>query len=158
MGDAPPHPGEGALCIDLAKRAAARGLRLYGIVARESETNLKPEDPDGAPNRDGDTTGERRGTGERDGGAEPPPSGDPASPTAPRRDPAQVDPPKPPPPTMKRRQSFTLFPEIAEAGGGRAEILKDKDSLIAEIAELTIADKYREEFADFFAAFRLLCR
>ena len=89
---------------------------------------------------------------------EPPPSGDPATPTAPRRDPAQVAPPKPPPPTMKRRQSFTLFPEIAEAGGGRAEILRDKDSLIAEIAELTIADKYREEFADFFAAFRLLCR
>ena len=59
---------------------------------------------------------------------------------------------------MKKKTSYTWFPEIAEAGGGRAEILKDKDSLIAEIAELTVADKYRAEFADFFAAFRLLCR
>jgi hypothetical protein len=59
---------------------------------------------------------------------------------------------------MKKKPSYTWFPEIAEAGGGRAAILKDQDSLVAEIAELTIADKYREEFADFFAAFRLLCR
>ncbi|MFN5497526.1 MAG: hypothetical protein ACK5C3_13240 [bacterium] len=43
-------------------------------------------------------------------------------------------------------------------GGGRAEIIKDDDSLVAEIAELTIADKYRAEFRDFFAAFRVLCR
>jgi len=137
VGDAPPHPGEGTLCIELARRAAARGLRLYGIVARDSETNLKPEDE-----------------GERAPASSPTP---PTQPTRPR-DPAQVEPPKPPPPAMKRRQSYTLFPEIAEAGGGRAEILKDKDSLVAEIAELTIADKYREEFSDFFAAFRLLCR
>jgi hypothetical protein len=162
VGDAPPHPGEGALCIDMAKRAAARGLRLYGIVARESETNLKPEAAEGDDNRRDD----RRDNNDTAQPATDPTTPDPTTPdpttpgppTTPRRDPAQVEPPKPPPPTMKRRQSFTLFPEIAEAGGGRADILKDKDSLIAEIAELTIADKYREEFADFFAAFRLLCR
>jgi hypothetical protein len=146
----------------MAKRAAARGLRLYGIVARESETNLKPEAAEGDDNRRDD----RRDDNDTAQPATDPTTPDPTTPdpttpgppTTPRRDPAQVEPPKPPPPTMKRRQSFTLFPEIAEAGGGRAEILKDKDSLIAEIAELTIADKYREEFADFFAAFRLLCR
>jgi hypothetical protein len=59
---------------------------------------------------------------------------------------------------VKKKPSYTWFPEISEAGGGRAEILKDKDSLVAEIAELTIADKYRDEFADFFSAFRQLCR
>jgi hypothetical protein len=59
---------------------------------------------------------------------------------------------------MRRQTSYTWFPEIAEAGGGRAEILKEQDSLVAEIAELTIGDRYRDEFADFFAAYRLLCR
>ena len=59
---------------------------------------------------------------------------------------------------MRKRPSHTWFPEIAEAGGGRAEILKDQDSLVAEIAELTLADRFRDEFADFFEGFRLLCR
>ncbi len=146
VGDAPPHPGEGALCIDLAKRGAERGLRCYGIVARDSEANLKPEDdgPEGDPQDDGRP--------DRDTPA--PPGGKPKD----GRSPGQVDAPRAPPPIMQRKPSFTLFPEIAEAGGGRATILKDKDSLIAEIAELTIADRYRDEFADFFTAFRLLCR
>jgi len=149
VGDAPPHAGEGGLCIDLAKRAFARGVRFYGIVARDSEANLKAEDADDAPPRP------TRGPADDAGG-----DGDDAAPSKRPRDrqPGQVEPPKPPPPTMKKKTSYTWFPEIAEAGGGRAEILKDKDSLIAEIAELTVADKYREEFADFFTAFRLLCR
>ena len=159
VGDAPPHPGEGNLCIDLAKKGLAAGVRFYGVIARDSETNLKSEDAEGAP---------------------PPPtsptdSSSPADPTAPnpprdggdgknegkgRRTPSEkpIAPPKAPPPVMQKERSYTWFPEIAEAGGGRAEILKEQDSLVAEIAELTIADRYREEFADFFAAFRLLCR
>ncbi len=59
---------------------------------------------------------------------------------------------------MRKRPSHTWFPEIADAGGGRAEILREGASLAAEIAELTIADRHRAEFSDFFAAFRLLCR
>ena len=163
VGDAPPHPGEGNLCIDLAKKGLAAGVRFYGVIARDSETNLKSEDAGGAP---------------------PPPtsptdSSSPADPTEPnpprdggdgknegknegkgRRTPSEkpIAPPKAPPPVMQKERSYTWFPEIAEAGGGRAEILKEQDSLVAEIAELTIADRYREEFADFFAAFRLLCR
>ena len=151
VGDAPPHPGEGGLCVDLAKRAFSNGVRFYGVVARDSEANLKAEDddnappkapapkreqPDKKPTKDGSKGVSKNGG--KDGG--------------------KVDAPKPPPPMMKKKPSYTWFPEIAEAGGGRAAILKDQDSLVAEIAELTIADKYREEFADFFAAFRLLCR
>jgi hypothetical protein len=140
VGDAPPHVGEGTACVDLAKRAFAKGVRFYGIVARDREANLKPEDEEGAPPK-----------------PTKPPEDPPAKAPKDRR-PGQVEPPRAPPPTMRKRPSHTWFPEIAEAGGGRAEILKDRDSLVAEIAELTVADRYREEFADFFEAFRLLCR
>ena len=155
VGDAPPHVGEGNLCIELARRGHAQGVRFYGIVARESERNLKPEEaelevdpdigPDAATPDTGDTGGDQgdelpsRGTKRRGG------SGD-------------AEPPRAPPPVRQTERSHTWFPEIAEAGGGRAEILGARDSLVAEIAELTIADRYREEFAEFFAAFRVLCR
>jgi hypothetical protein len=167
VGDAPPHPGEGNLCIDLAKKGLAAGVRFYGVIARDSETNLKSEDAGGAPPpptsptdssspadptepnppRDGgDGKNEGKNEGENEGKGRRTPSEKP------------IAPPKAPPPVMQKERSYTWFPEIAEAGGGRAEILKEQDSLVAEIAELTIADRYREEFADFFAAFRLLCR
>jgi hypothetical protein len=170
VGDAPPHPGEGNLCIDLAKKGLAAGVRFYGVIARDSETNLKSEDAEGAPPptsptdpsspadptapnppRDG---GESKDDGKGDGKNEGKNEG------KGRRTPSEkpIAPPKAPPPVMQKERSYTWFPEIAEAGGGRAEILKEQDSLVAEIAELTIADRYREEFADFFAAFRLLCR
>ena len=170
VGDAPPHPGEGNLCIDLAKKGLAAGVRFYGVIARDSETNLKSEDAEGAPPptsptdpgspsdsatpippRDG---GEGKNDGKGDGTNEGKNEG------KGRRTPTDkpIAPPKAPPPVMQKERSYTWFPEIAEAGGGRAEILKEQDSLVAEIAELTIADRYREEFADFFAAFRLLCR
>ncbi|MFM1866624.1 MAG: hypothetical protein RL591_32 [Planctomycetota bacterium] len=176
VGDAPPHPGEGNLCIDLAKRGLAAGVRFYGVIARDSETNLKSEDPEGTPPpprtpptdqtspaesttpnppRDGgegknDGKNEGKNGGKNEGKNE----------GKGRRTPTDkpIAPPKAPPPVMQKERSYTWFPEIAEAGGGRAEILKEQDSLVAEIAELTIADRYREEFADFFAAFRLLCR
>ena len=171
VGDAPPHPGEGNLCIDLAKKGLAAGVRFYGVIARDSETNLKSEDAGGAPppptsptessspadptepnpprdGGDGKNEGKNGGKneGENEGKGRRTPSEKP------------IAPPKAPPPVMQKERSYTWFPEIAEAGGGRAEILKEQDSLVAEIAELTIADRYREEFADFFAAFRLLCR
>jgi len=139
VGDAPPHPGEGTLCVALAQKAFARGVRTYGIVARDKEANLKEEGAERAnpSDRDAEDDDGRDGDGE-DGG--------------------KIAPPKAPPIAAQRRPSHTWFPEIAEAGGGRAEILGARDSLVAEIAELTIADRYRDEFAEFFAAFRVLCR
>ncbi|MEY4118246.1 MAG: hypothetical protein RLZZ116_1574 [Planctomycetota bacterium] len=145
VGDAPPHVGEGTMCVDLAKRGFAKGVRFYGIVARDAEKNLKPEDEEGAPPKPTRP-------------AEDPPARSPKSPNPEDRKPGQVEPPRAPPPTMRKRPSHTWFPEIADAGGGRAEILKDQDSLVAEIAELTLADRFRDEFADFFEGFRLLCR
>lgn len=50
------------------------------------------------------------------------------------------------------------FPEIAEAGGGHAVTLEDGDSLIAEIAGLTLGDAFKEEFREFFRIYLELCR
>lgn len=162
VGDAPPHVGEGTLCVELAKRAFTRGVRTYGIVARDKEANLKEEGSERVP-RPGSPAGSRevakdaedgeKGEGAEDGGTQPPRD---ASRGRSGRTP--VAPPKAPTPEMRKRPSHTWFPEIADAGGGRAEILREGSSLAAEIAELTIADKHRAEFGDFFAAFRLLCR
>ena len=175
VGDAPPHPGEGNLCIDLAKKGLAAGVRFYGVIARDSETNLKSEDAGGAPPPPTSPTDSSSpadptepnpprdgGDGKNDGKNEDKNGGknEGKNEGKGRRTPSEkpIAPPKAPPPVMQKERSYTWFPEIAEAGGGRAEILKEQDSLVAEIAELTIADRYREEFADFFAAFRLLCR
>jgi hypothetical protein len=152
VGDAPPHPGEGTLCVELARKAFVRGVRTYGIVARDQEANLKGEGSERAkPPSDAEKDAKKpRGKKDGDGNAPDGPVG--------RNGQKQVEPPKAPPPSLRKKPSHTWFPEIAEAGGGRAEIIKDDDSLVAEIAELTIADKYRAEFRDFFAAFRVLCR
>ena len=160
VGDAPPHPGEGTLCVELAKKAFARGVRTYGIVARDQESNLKEEGSERAKAPAETKKGGKkpRGKNEREGESEREGEGSDPDKPAGRNGQEQVDPPKAPPPAMRKKPSHTWFPEISEAGGGRAEIIKDDDSLVAEIAELTIADKYRAEFRDFFAAFRVLCR
>ena len=158
VGDAPPHVGEGKLCVDLAKRGFASGVRFYGIIARDAESNLKSEDQ-------GDDQGDDQGEDQGDVlvPSKRAPAPDSVTPDEPRKDAKnptgkQIAPPRAPKPSSVKEHSYTWFPEISEAGGGRAEILKSQDSLVAEIAELTIADKYRAEFADFFAAFRVLCR
>lgn len=162
VGDAPPHPGTGDLCIDLARRAAARGVRFYGIVARDSETNLEPEpEPPAAPATDAPD-----GAADGPPTTEPPPEDGLDEPPTTRRGGRQVAPPSRPKPLKgdapaeprEKARSYTLFPEIAAAGNGRAAILARHDSLVARIAELTVADEFGEEFADFFEGFRLLCR
>lgn len=50
------------------------------------------------------------------------------------------------------------FPEIAKAGGGRCVPLKDDDRLMAEITGLTLADRYEQEFREFFQVYLELCR
>jgi hypothetical protein len=195
VGDAPPHPGEGTLCVELARRAFAHGIKTYGIIALDAERNLReegdatpaedptkrrpgeePKDGDGANDDKGGDKGGDKGDGkggnkggdkgDGEGGNKGGDKGDgkggdkggdkgdgkgdgKATPVAP---------PRPPPPSLQRRTSNTWFPEIAEAGGGRAELLKRDGSLVAQIAELTVADKHRAEFSEFFAAFQALCR
>ena len=50
------------------------------------------------------------------------------------------------------------FPQIAEAGGGRCLWLDADDSLVAEIAGLTLGDRFGDEFREFFATYLELCR
>ena len=52
------------------------------------------------------------------------------------------------------------FPEIAEAGGGRCVSLKDRggDSLIVEIAGLTLGDRFEDALRAFFRSYLDLCR
>ncbi len=94
IGDAPPHVGEGGKCEELAKSAAAKGMRIYTIQAHAAE-NAK---------------------------------------------------------------DVKWFPEISLAGGGRSVRLGDEDSLIAEIAQLTLGDRFHDELGEFFSVYRALCR
>ena len=94
IGDAPPHVGEGGKCEELAKSAAAKGMRIYTIQAHAAE-NAK---------------------------------------------------------------DVKWFPEISLAGGGRSVRLGDEDSLIAEIAQLTLGDRFHDELGEFFTVYRALCR
>lgn len=55
-------------------------------------------------------------------------------------------------------KSVKHFPEIAEAGGGKCVTLEDDDRLIGEIAGLSLADRYEDEFAEFFRVYLELCR
>ncbi len=103
VGDAPPHPGHGAACIDLAKRAAAVGITTHAISA------APPLEDEEAPARG------RRGPPEH-------------------------------------------FPEIAAAGGGRLVELAEDDSLVAEIAGLTIGGRFEEGLGGFFEAYLAVCR
>ncbi len=50
------------------------------------------------------------------------------------------------------------FPQIAEAGGGRCVSLTRGDSLTAEIAGLTLGDRFDDELREFFNVYLELCR
>lgn len=50
------------------------------------------------------------------------------------------------------------FDEIASSGGGRCVLLKDSESLVPEIAGLTLSDRFQDEFAEFFRVYLELCR
>jgi len=91
VGDAPPHVGEGGLCVNLAERAKTEAKLITHVIQVEGK-------------------------------------------------------------------EVKHFPEIAKAGGGRCVTLEDDDRLIAEIAGLTLADRYEEEFAEFFRIYLELCR
>ncbi|MCH8164425.1 MAG: hypothetical protein IH889_02340 [Planctomycetes bacterium] len=50
------------------------------------------------------------------------------------------------------------FREIAKAGGGRCLSLADGDSLIVEIAGLTLGERFQDELREFFVTYLELCR
>lgn len=50
------------------------------------------------------------------------------------------------------------FKDIAEAGGGRCVMLKEGDSLVAEITGLSLGDQFEAEMREFFLVYLELCR
>lgn len=147
VGDAPPHPGTGEQCVSAAKAAKAAGVSTFAIAPhqdlapprREAESPEAgapaPVDPSGAPIPPG------KGGLERWDG------------TRVRKD-RKISPWRRP----MRPGEIEYFAEIAAAGGGRAVTLPRDASLIAEIAGLTLAERYRDEFDVFFAEWMMLCR
>jgi hypothetical protein len=91
VGDAPPHVGEGGLCVKLAERAKVEAGLITHVIQVEGK-------------------------------------------------------------------EVKHFPEIAKSGTGRCVTLEDDDRLIAEIAGLSLADRYEDELAEFFRTYLDLCR
>ncbi len=60
--------------------------------------------------------------------------------------------------TTRNDRPVKHFPQIAEAGGGRCLWLAADDSLVAEIAGLTLGGRFEEEFREFFETYLELCR
>lgn len=143
VGDAPPKPGTGDLCVELAKRAYGterpppespaleRGIRTYTIAPRaiveESEVQPPPPAPDPRFDRPG---------------IAPMTARKPLSPWRQKLEKGQVE----------------YWKEIAAAGGGRSVGLARDASLMAEIAGLTLGDTFEEEFESFFRSWLALCR
>lgn len=103
VGDAPPHPGTGTLCVDLARRAADAGIVTHVIQAR---------------------LGKERG-GERGG---------------------------------ERTKDVVFFREISTAGRGRCVSLEKDDSLVVEIAGLTLGERFEVEMVQLFRRYLATCR
>jgi hypothetical protein len=144
VGDAPPHPGTGEQCVALAKAAKAAGTTTFAIAPHQDLAPPRTESP--ADTADPEPTPEKplapgKGGLEKWDG------------TRVRKD-SKISPWRRP---MKPGE-VEYFAEIAEAGGGRAVTLPRDASLIAEIAGLTLAERYRDEFDVFFAEWMLLCR
>ena len=144
VGDAPPHPGTGEQCVAAAKAAKAAGVSTFAIAPHQdlAPPRREAEAPEAETPATKDTpvAPGKGGLEKWDG-------------TRLRKD-RTISPWRRP---MKPGE-VEYFAEIAAAGGGRAVTLPRDASLIAEIAGLTLAERYRDEFDVFFAEWMLLCR
>ncbi len=150
IGDAPPHPGTGERCVELAAWGKKNGVTTYAIAPHVEQQQRKPTDP--LP-----IDPEKPGTPEE------PPAPDPEMEKWNRPGPAPLD-------SSRKRKAgdpwrkklepgeVEYFEEIATAGGGRAVKLPRDASLVAEIAGLTMGDRFKDEFEGFFWSWMLLCR
>jgi len=138
IGDAPPHPGTGEQCVDMARKARAVGITTFAIAPHK-------ELPQRAPQPRNDPSVSPTDNGEENAPSGPQPWFRKRTPTSPWRQnlaPGEVE----------------YFAEIAEAGGGRAVALPRDASLIAEIAGITFGDRFQDEIEVFFAQWMTLCR
>lgn len=130
VGDAPPHPGRGAACVDLVTFARRHGVTTHVIgcdptiqdddtpeVAGEEIVEI--DEDERAPNG---IRGLRRRTERRD------------------------------------RASIGFFPEIAAAGGGRVVNLARDERLVPEIAGLVVGTEFEVPMIEFFEVYMAVAK
>lgn len=130
VGDAPPHPGRGEACVELAAFARRHGVTTHVVGCDPSiqddddpDVNgvdlVEIEEDERAPNG---IRGLRRRTERRD------------------------------------RASIGFFPEIAAAGGGRVVNLARDERLVPEIAGLVVGTEFEVPMIEFFEVYMALAR
>lgn len=128
VGDAPPHPGWGKACVDLARAARNRGVTTHVVGCDPSI-------------KDVDEPEERSLTDEMEIEDGP----DRLKGIARRR-------------RSRDREAIEFFPEIAAAGGGRVVNLARDERLVPEIAGLVVGTDFEAPMIEFFQVYMALCR
>ncbi|MCP4835962.1 MAG: VWA domain-containing protein [Phycisphaera sp.] len=130
VGDAPPHPGRGARCIEMARTAGRHGITTH-VIGCDPSIQDDDEPSDGEPvdiadeeDVDGPNGIKKltRRRGSRD------------------------------------RSAIEFFPQIAAAGGGRVVNLTRDERLVPEIAGLIVGTDFEAPMIEFFKVYMLLCR
>ena len=131
VGDAPPHPGRGTECIELARAARGRGITTHVIGCDPSIEDVDEPTSATPPKTEADpaTIGPDglRGVKRR------------------RR-------------WGPDREEIAFFPEIAAAGGGRVVNLSRDERLVPEIAGLIVGLEFEAPMVEFFQTYMSLCR
>ena len=131
VGDAPPHPGRGAACVELAHAARTRGVTTHVVGCDPSIEDV--DEPESQSESSPEWDAERMGP---DGLR-----------TLKRRRRAGSD-----------RREIAFFPEIAAAGGGRVVNLARDERLVPDIAGLIVGPEFEDPMVEFFETYMLLCR
>ena len=130
VGDAPPHPGRGSRCIEMAREARQRGVTTHVIGCDPKIT----DDDDPSEGRDQEME-ERKAIDGPDG----------IKGIRRRR-------------WSRDRTAIEFFPEIAAAGGGRVVNLARDERLVPEIAGLIVGTDFERPMIEFFRVYMALCR
>lgn len=129
VGDAPPHPGTGARCVQLTEFAHRHGVTTHVIgcdpsIQDDDDPDAEIETVEIEEDREGPAG--LRGMGRRT--------------------------------RHRERSSIGFFPEIAAAGGGRVVNLARDERLVPEIAGLVVGTDFELPMIEFFEVYMALCR
>ena len=130
VGDAPPHPGRGSRCIQMAREAQERGVTTHVIGC-----DPKIQDDDDPSDEEGDQVEGQEDIEGPDG----------IKSVQRRR-------------WSRDRNAIEFFPEIAAAGGGRVVNLARDERLVPEIAGLIVGTDFEKPMIEFFRVYMALCR
>ena len=128
VGDAPPHPGRGGQCVDLARNARSRGVTTH-VIGCDPSIDDVDDPPPTTTDSDEIVLGPYGMVGTRG-----------------RR---RFGP---------DRREIAFFPEIAAAGGGRVVNLARDERLVPEIAGLIVGVEFEAPMVEFFETYMRLCR